>query len=208
MLSTFLTVTGFSSFYSLNSCFAAIFLSINISIALLFKSALTVMPSCVFTFSTPIFNYTSLNILNILLMFFWLTFSFAVLLGISICVLLCCTFSSIGHTATLQFHYGFFFLVPYSGHKIFLLSCSNILSFIVSFYILHSCYLFSLCFFLSLVLCFLAQVTPHISHLSLEKEFLSLVFIGLNLFAFLLLAQLVYSSVALLKCYCLSKQWH
>jgi len=156
VLFTFLTITGFSSFYSLNLCFVTIFLSINISIILLPKSTLTIMPLCVFTFSTPIFNYTSLNILNILLTFFWLIFSFAVLFGISVYVLLYCTFPSIEYTATSQFYCSFFFLVLHSRYRIFLFSCSNTLSFIVFFYTLHPCYFFSFCFFLSLVSCFLA----------------------------------------------------
>ena len=143
------------------------------------------MPLCVFTFSTPIFNYTSLNILNILLTFFWLIFSFAVLFGISVYVLLYCTFPSIGYTATSQFYCSFFFLVLHSRYRIFLFSCSNTLSFIVFFYTLHPCYFFSFCFFLSLVSCFLAQITSYISHLSFKKKFLFSVFIGLNLFVFI-----------------------
>ena len=133
VLSTFFTVTGLSSFCSLNPCFAAIFLSINIPITPLSKSALTVMPLCISTFSTLIFNYTSLNILNILLMSLWLTSSIAALLGISVHVPSCSTFPSIGCATTPQFHYGFFFSVLHSGHRIPLLFHSNTFPPIVSF---------------------------------------------------------------------------
>jgi len=131
--STFLTVTSLSSFYSLNPCLAIIFLFINIPIALLSKSALTVMPLYVSTFSTLIFNHTSLSILNVLLISLWLASSFAVLFGISVYTLPCCSFSSIGCTATPQFHHGFFFPVLHSGHRISLFSHSNTLFPITSF---------------------------------------------------------------------------
>ena len=100
VLFTFLTITGLSSFYSLNPCFAAIFLSINIPVVPLSKSAFTIMPSCVSTFSTPMFNHISLNILNVLLMSLCLSFSFVVPFGTSVCALSCCAFPSLESTAT------------------------------------------------------------------------------------------------------------
>ena len=68
----FLTITGLSSFHSLNSCLATIFLSTNISVAPLSKSGFTVMLLYMSTFSILIFSYTSFNILNILPTFFCL----------------------------------------------------------------------------------------------------------------------------------------
>ena len=67
VLSTFLITIGLFSFCSLNPCFAAIFQSINISVVPLSKSAFTNTPLYISTFFTPTFNYTSLSILNILL---------------------------------------------------------------------------------------------------------------------------------------------
>jgi len=139
ILFTFLTNTSLFSFYSLNPYLIAIFLSINISIIPLSKSALTIMSPYISTFFTPIFNHTSLNILNVLLIFFWLVFSFIILLGISVHALPCCAFFSIGYTTTPQFYYSFFFFVLHSKHRIFLFSCSNILSSIMSFF-LHFIY--------------------------------------------------------------------
>ena len=124
--STFLTVTGLSSFCSLNLYFATIFLCMNISVALLSRSTFIVMPLYISTFSIPIFNYTSLNILNILLIFLCLSSSFSVLFGASFLVPLCCTSPFLEYAATLQSHYSYFFPVPYSGHKIFFLSFSGI----------------------------------------------------------------------------------
>ena len=139
MLFTFLTVTGLSSFCSLNLYFAIIFLSINIPVIPLSKSALTVMPSCIFIFSTPIFNYTSFNILNILLISLWPISSVAVLLRTSVCILFCCIFFSMGYATTFQFYHGFFFPVLHSGHRIPFFSYSNTFSFIISFllYFIH-----------------------------------------------------------------------
>ena len=77
--SIFLTITGLSSFYSLNPYFAAIFLSIKISVVLLSRSTFTVMLLCISTFSTSIFNYTSLSILNVLLISLCLSSPFTVL---------------------------------------------------------------------------------------------------------------------------------
>ena len=110
ILSIFLTITGLSSFYSLNPCLATIFWSINISMALLFKGAFIVMPLCISTFSIPIFSHTSLSILNILFTSFCSLLSLAVLFGASASTLLYCIFSCSGCTTTLQFYHGYFFL--------------------------------------------------------------------------------------------------
>jgi len=107
----FLTITGLSSFYSLNLCFATIFLSINIPITLLSKSTFTIIPSYVFIFSTPIFNYTSLGILNIFLISLCLSSSFTVPFGTSVYVPLYCASPCLGYTAIFQFHYSCFFLI-------------------------------------------------------------------------------------------------
>ena len=96
VLSTFLNAIGLSNFCSLNPCLAAIFLSINISVALLSKSAFTVTPLCVSNFFTPIFNYTSLNILKVLLTSLWLPLSFAMPFDSPGHVLLCYAFPSMG----------------------------------------------------------------------------------------------------------------
>ena len=111
----------------------------NISVTLLSKSTFTVVSSCISAFSTPIFNHTSLNILNILLISLYLFFSFTVLFRTLVHILLYCAFSSIGYTATLQFQHSFFFPVLYSGHRILLLSCSNTLS-LIAFFLLHFIY--------------------------------------------------------------------
>ena len=116
-------------------------------------------------------------------MFLQLTSSFAALFRISVCVLLCYTFSSMGYATTSQFHYSFFFFILHSGHRISLLFCSNTLPSIASL-LPHSCHFFSPCFFFSPVSCFLAKVTLYIFHLFLKKKLLSLVFIGLNPLAF------------------------
>ena len=120
VLSTFLTITGLSSFYSLNLCFTTIFLSINISVIPLSKSAFTIMPLYIFTFSTSMFNYTSLNILNILLMSLCLSSSFAVPFGTSVHVLFYCTFPFLERTTTLSL----FFCFEHPHHLAF----SNFLS--------------------------------------------------------------------------------
>jgi len=119
--STFLTVTGLSSFYSLNPYSATIFLSINISVVLLSKSAFTVMSLCISIFSTSIFNYTSLGILNILLMSLCLFSFFTVLFRTPVYILICCASPCLGHTTTLQSHHSCFFPVPYSEHRILFL---------------------------------------------------------------------------------------
>ena len=98
MPSTFLTAIGLSNFYSLNLCLATVCLSINIPVTLLSKSTLIITPSYIFIFSTPIFNYTSLNILKVLLTSFRLPPFLAVLSGSPDHVLLCCAFAFLGHT--------------------------------------------------------------------------------------------------------------
>jgi len=90
------------------------------------RSAFTVAPSWVSTFFTPIFNYISLNILNILLKSFCLPLSLAVHFGISVYILLCCAFLCTGHTATFQFHHSFLFSILYSRYRISFLFCSDI----------------------------------------------------------------------------------
>ena len=112
-----------------------IFLSINILIVPLSKSAFTVTPWYISNFSTPIFNYTSLNILKVLLTFLCLLLSFAMLSRTSAYTPSCCAFTSLGYTTTPQFHYGFFSPILHSGHKIFPFSFSNTFFFtIVSFH--------------------------------------------------------------------------
>ena len=133
--STFLTTTSFFNFCNLNLFLAIIFLSINILVVLLSKSIFTVILSCISTFSTPMFSYTFFNILNILLMSFCLSFSCTVLFRTPVYVPLYCVFLSVGCATTLQFYYGFFFPVLYSGHRISLLSYSSTLSFIVSLFL-------------------------------------------------------------------------
>ena len=100
--STFLTIIGLSSFYSLNPCFAAILLSINIPVTLLSKSALTITLLCISIFFTPMFNHTSLSILKVLLTFFCLPPFFAAPFSSLGCTLLCYTFPSVGCTAFLS----------------------------------------------------------------------------------------------------------
>ena len=99
--STFLTIIGLSNFCSLNPCLAAILLSMNIPMAPLSKSAFTVTPSCVFNFSTPTFNHTSLSILKVLLTSLQLFPSFAALSSSSDHALLCYAFASLGCTVFL-----------------------------------------------------------------------------------------------------------
>ena len=101
VLSTFLTAISLSNFYSLNSCLAAIFLSINISVVPLSKSTLTVTPLCISNFSTLIFNYTSPSILKVRLTFLCLPLSFATPFNSPGCALLYYTFFSIGYTTFL-----------------------------------------------------------------------------------------------------------
>jgi len=95
----------------------------NIPVAPLSKGALTVMPSCVSTFSIPMLSHTSLNILNVLLTSLWLSSSFSAPFGTPVHVPLCCAFASMDYATSPQFHHCFFCSVLYSGHRIFLLSC-------------------------------------------------------------------------------------
>ena len=94
ILSIFLTTSSLSSFFSLNPCFAASLLSMNTPVVPLFKSALTMTPSYVLIFFTPIFNHTSLSILKVLLTSLWLPPSFAVLFKSPAHVPPYCTFPS------------------------------------------------------------------------------------------------------------------
>ena len=103
MLFIFFIYTGLFNFCSLNLCLAAILLSMNIPVVLLSKSAFTVIPLWMFIFSIPIFNHTSFNILNVLLTFLCLLFSFVVLFGGSLYMLPGCVFSYIGYTTLLSF---------------------------------------------------------------------------------------------------------
>ena len=96
---TFLTIIGLSNFCSLNPYFAAIFQSINISIALLSRSTFTVTPLCISTFSIPMSIYTSLSILNVLFTFFAVPSAYASL---------CCAFPFVGHTASSSFTLGIY----------------------------------------------------------------------------------------------------
>jgi len=140
VLLIFLITISLSNLCSLNPCFAVIFQSINILVTPLFKSAFTIMPLCISTFSTPMSSYTSLNILNVLLTFFYLPPSLTVPFRVSVHVPLYCAFPSVGYTTSLQFHYSFFFSTLYSGHKILLFSCSDIFFTIVSLFLhfIHS----------------------------------------------------------------------
>ena len=108
---------------------------------LLSKSTFTIIPLCVSSFSIPIFNYTSLSILKVLLTSLCLLPSFAVPSRAPAHILLCCAFVSLGHAVIPQFHYGFFSPILHSGHKIFLFSSSNTFSLIIIFflpYFVHS----------------------------------------------------------------------
>ena len=123
--STFLTTTSLFNFCSLNLCLAAIFQSINIPVAPLSRNALTVIPLCVSIFSTLIFNYTSWNILNILLTSFSIPSPFAVSFRTLVHMLFCYASPCIGYAATLQSYYSCFFPVLHSRHKILFLSFSD-----------------------------------------------------------------------------------
>ena len=94
-------------------------LDVPLYLAPLSKSVFTVTPLCVSNFSTSIFIYTSLNILNILLMFLWLPPSFAVLSSPPDHVPLCYTFVSLGHAVSPIHPYYFISsnLVRVTGHK-------------------------------------------------------------------------------------------
>jgi len=96
------------------------------------KSALTITPSCVSIFSTPIFNYTSLSILKVLLTSLWLPLSFAVLSGSPAHMPSCCAFPSKRHATFLLLH------PHYSNSSSFLLKTT--LCFLFSS-IWHPCFL-------------------------------------------------------------------
>ena len=103
MLSTFLTCTGLFNFCSQNLYLAAIFLSMNIPIIPLSKSTFTITPLWVSTFSIPIFNHTSFNILNVFLTSLCLPSSLAVLFGGSLHALSGYILSCAGCTILLSF---------------------------------------------------------------------------------------------------------
>ena len=139
VLSTFLITIGLSNFYSLNPCFAVIFQSINILVTPLFKSAFTVMSLCISIFSTPMSSYTSLNILNVLLTFFYLLSSLTVPFRVSVHVPLYCAFPSVGYTTSLQFYYFFFFLPYILGIKFFFfIILTSFSQLYLSFYTLYT----------------------------------------------------------------------
>ena len=98
---------------------------INIPVAPLSKSAFTVIPSYVSTFSTLMSSHISLSILNILLTSFCSFLSLAVPFGAFVYSLPCCAFPYIGHTTSPQFHHSLFLFTLHSGHKIFLLFYSG-----------------------------------------------------------------------------------
>ena len=146
------------------------------------------MPSCVFNFFILMFSYTSLNILNILLISLCLSSFCTALFRTPIHVPSCCAFPSIECTTTPQFHYSFFFSVLHSGHKISLLSHSSTLSSIAFFlpYFIH-CTLVISPLLASSSLQFHAswQRLHHIFfYLSSKEKLLSSIFMGLNSLAF------------------------
>ena len=96
---------GLSSFYSINPCFAAALLSMNIPVAPLSKSAFTVMPSWVSSFSTLIFNHISLSILKVRLTSLCLLLSFAVPSRTPAHALLYYAFSLLGYAASASFFF-------------------------------------------------------------------------------------------------------
>ena len=108
--SIFLTIIGLFSFYGVNPYLAAVLLSMNIPIVLLSKSAFTVTPSWMSSFSILIFNYTFLSILKVCLTFFCLPFSFAVPSRTPAHAPLCYAFPLLGCTASV------FFLFWYPHH--------------------------------------------------------------------------------------------
>ena len=122
---------------SIFSCY--FFLFINILVVPLSKSTFTVMPLCIFTFSTPIFSHTSLNILNILLKSLCPLPSLAVHFGTSVYMSSFCAFPSMEHAASLQFYPSLFLPTLHSRYKILLLSYSDTFFTIVSF-LPHSIY--------------------------------------------------------------------
>ena len=117
--STFLTFMGLSSFYSVNPCFATALLSMNIPVAPLSKSAFTVTPSWVSSFSTLIFNHTSLSILKVHLTSLCLPPSFAVPSRTPACAPLYCAFPLL-ECATSTF---FLFWYPHHFYLSEITSC-------------------------------------------------------------------------------------
>ena len=87
------------------------------------KSAFTVMPLCISTFSIPISSYTSLNILNILLTSLCLPLFLAMPFKVSVHAPPYYAFPSVGHATSPQFYYFLFLPILHFGHKILLLSC-------------------------------------------------------------------------------------
>ena len=108
---------------------------------LLSKSTFTIIPLCISTFSTLIFNHTSLSILNVLFIFLYSPSSLTMPFGASVHVPLCCAFLCSECTATFQFHYGCFLSILYFEHQIFLLSSSNIFSSTIVFFLPYFVYL-------------------------------------------------------------------
>ena len=94
------------------------------------------MPLYVSTFSTPMSNYTSFSILNILFTSLCSLLSLAIPFRPSVYMPPYYVFFSVGHTASLQFYHSFFLLTLYSGHRIFLLSYFDTFLTIV-FFLLH-----------------------------------------------------------------------
>ena len=204
VLSTFLITIGLSNFCSLNPCFAVIFQSINILVTPLFKSAFTVMPLCISIFSTPMSSYTSLNILNVLLTFFYLSPSLTVPFRVSVHVPLYCAFPSVGYTTSLQFYYSFFFSTLYSGHKILLFYHSDIFFTIVSLFLhfIHSTLIIFSLFASSSLQFHASWYRLYVSYLFLKKESLSLIFVDLYPLAFI--SSTVYICYHYLSCYLFS----
>jgi len=131
------------------------------------------MPSYISTFSIPMFSYTSLNILNILLMFLWLFFSFATSFGTSVCILLCYAFPFMNilllPSSTMVSSFLYYILDTESS------------SFLVPVLFL----LLYLFFYTPHTILFLADITLHVFHLSFKEKPLSSVFMDLNSLAFI-----------------------
>ena len=120
------------------------------------------MPSYISIFSILMFNHIFFNILKVLFTSLCSPPFLAVLFGASIHVLPCCAFTSMGCATTLQFHYGFFFPVLYSGHKIFFHSFWYIFSPTTVSFLLYFVYLTLLPSLLSLHFCASKQLSHHI----------------------------------------------
>ena len=126
--STFLIVTGLSSFCSLNPCLAAIFFIHK-------HFCCTTIQEC--------FHYYTFMYIYFLYPYIQLYFSqhfkcpphvslytpsLAAPFRTPVHILLCCTSLCTRYTTTFQSHYGCFLLVLHSGHKILFLSSSDISS--------------------------------------------------------------------------------